>query len=127
MSAAADASPVAPEAADPTREKSERDLDALHGGGGGASEASEASALPPAADASSSLAGLLRAGEERAEARKLEQVKRAVELARVPVAAGDVEFLVREFDLEKAAAERVLRLAGGDAKAAARKLAGLPQ
>ena len=114
------------EADEATRDKSERDLDALGagGGGGGGGEAPGPS-LPPA-DAGSSLADLLRAGEELAEARKLEQVKRGVELARVPVAAADVEFLVREFELEKGAAERVLRAAGGDVKAVARRLAGLP-
>jgi hypothetical protein len=119
------------EADEATRDKSERDLDALQGGagggggGGGGGGESPGPSLPPA-DAGSSLADLLRAGEELAEARKLEQVKRGVELARVPVAAADVEFLVREFELEKGAAERVLRAAGGDVKAVARRLAGLP-
>ena len=118
------------EADEATRDKSERDLDALHGsgggggGGGGGGDAAGPS-LPPA-DAGGSLADLLRVGEELAEARKLEQVKRGLELARVPVAAADVEFLVREFELDKGAAERVLRAAGGDVKAVARRLAGLP-
>lgn len=45
-------------------------------------------------------------------------------LAAVKIAASDVDVIVREFDLPKAAAERALREAGGDAKAALSKLCG---
>ncbi len=94
----------------------------LQGGGGGGAEGD--AALPPAG-AGVKLSDLLRATDERAASRQMEQVKRAVELARIPVSAGDVEFLVREFELPKAAAERLLRLGAGDVKAVARRLAGL--
>ncbi len=100
-------------------------MDALHGGGGGGGGSGEGAAAP--IDGGKTLAELLRAGDERAAARRTAEVKRAVELAKLPVVAADVEFLVREFELEKVAAERLLRLAGGDVKAVARRLAGVSQ
>jgi hypothetical protein len=115
----------APHEASRDVEKSERDMDALHGGGGGGGGSGEGAAAP--IDGGKTLAELLRAGDERAAARRTAEVKRAVELAKLPVVAADVEFLVREFELEKVAAERLLRLAGGDVKAVARRLAGVSQ
>lgn len=45
------------------------------------------------------------------------------ELAAVKVESGDVELIAAEFEIEKKAAERHLREAGGDVKAALRSLA----
>ena len=54
--------------------------------------------------------------------RNQKQRNRERALAAVKISASDVDVLAREFDLPKAAAERALREAGGDAKAALTKL-----
>ncbi|KAK2080094.1 hypothetical protein QBZ16_002490 [Prototheca wickerhamii] len=65
------------------------------------------------------MAELAQQEREKQEATR----QRERELAAVKVESGDVELIAAEFEIEKKAAERHLREAGGDVKAALRSLA----
>ena len=107
-----------PEPSPEPREQSDKDLDALHGG------ATELSPSAPAPLSTTTMHDLVRSHEAATAARAQEQLARETELRKVPIAAADVAFLMAEFELQKAVAERQLRLAGGSVKVAAQRLAG---
>ena len=78
----------------------------------------------PTVSADASIQEILKLTAAAAEERAAAAAAAAAALAAAPAAAADVDALEQAFGVPRALAERVLRLAGGDVRAAARGLVG---
>jgi hypothetical protein len=79
----------------------------------------------PVVPEATSVAEILRVHQADVAERSAAAAADAATLAAVPVTPADADALAADFGLPAALASRVLRLAGGDAKLAARRLLGL--